>query len=80
MLFLLPLLKHFGCYGNWKFPLTYNKKSENWYLLLSHCRYFDKSFAQIFELSSTKYIHFIPNLSIWLVAMATEMLNLRKKY
>ena len=25
---LLPLLKHFGCYGNLKFPLTYNEKTE----------------------------------------------------
>ena len=41
ILFLLPLLKHFGCFGNLKFPLIYNGKSENWDLLLSQCRYFD---------------------------------------
>ena len=27
--FLLPLLKHYGCYGNLKFSSTYNRKSEN---------------------------------------------------
>ena len=27
--FFLPLLRHFGCYGKLKFPLTYNGKSEN---------------------------------------------------
>ena len=49
ILFLLPLLKHFR--------LTYNGKRENWDLLLSHCRYFDKSFAAMFvEWSSAKHI------------------------
>ena len=39
------------------FLLTYSGKSENWDLLLSHCRYFDKSFAEMFvEWSSTKQI------------------------
>ena len=31
--FLLLLLKHFGCYDNLKIPLTYNGKTENWDLL-----------------------------------------------
>ena len=57
MLFLLSLLKHFGCYGNLIFPLTYNGKSENLVLLQSHCRYFDKGFAEMFvEWSATKHI------------------------
>ena len=30
---------YFGCYGNFKFPLTFNGKNENWHLLLSHCRF-----------------------------------------
>ena len=31
-------------------------KHENWHLLLSHCRYFDKSFTEMFlEWSSTKH-------------------------
>ena len=47
----------FHCYVNLNFPLTYNGKSENWPLLLSHCRYFDKSFSEIFiEWSSTKHV------------------------
>ena len=53
----IAVVKHFGCYGNLKFPLTYNGKSENWYLLLSHCSYFDKRFAEMFVgWSSTKHI------------------------
>ena len=48
---------NFGCYGNFKFPLSYNGKSENWDLLLSHCKYFDKSFTEMFvEWLSTKHI------------------------
>ena len=46
----------FHCYGNLKFPLAYNGKSENWHLLLPHCRYFDKRFTEmIVEWSSTKH-------------------------
>ena len=41
---LLLLLMCFRCYGNLKFPLTYNEKSESRSLLLSHCRYFDRTF------------------------------------
>ena len=49
----------FRCYGNLKFPLTYNGKSENWHLLLTHCRDFDKSFSEMFvEWSSTKRLLF----------------------
>ena len=41
-------------------PLTYNGKSENWPLLLSHCRYFEKNFTEVFlELSSAKHIIFV---------------------
>ena len=29
---------NFGCYGNFKFPLTCNGKNEKWHLLLSRCR------------------------------------------
>ena len=56
-MFLLPLLKYFGCYGNLKFPLTYNGKSEIWHLLLSHCIY-DKSFTELFlVLSCNKHFN-----------------------
>ena len=55
--FLLLLLMYFSCYGNIKFSLTYNGKSENWHLLPFHCRYFDKSYSEMFiEWSSTKHI------------------------
>ena len=44
-IFLLSLLMLFCCYGNIKFPLTYiDEKSESRSLLLSHCRYFDRTF------------------------------------
>ena len=42
--FFLPLLMCFPCYGNLKFPWTSNKKSESRSLLLSRCRYFDRTF------------------------------------
>ena len=48
-----------------------------WLLLLSHCRYFDKSFSEIFiDWSSTKHILFVQ--TSWLVVMATKRLNLWK--
>ena len=51
---------YFGCYGNLKFLLTYNGKSENWSFLLSYYRYFDKNFIEMFpEWSSTKHIGFV---------------------
>ena len=71
--FLLPLRKYFGCYGNLKFTLTYNGKSENWDWLLFHCRYFEKSFTVLHQA-----YHFSPNLSVWSVATTSERLNLRK--
>ena len=50
----------FRCYGNLKFPLTFNGKSENRRLLLSHSRYFDKSFTEMFfEYSSSKPLNLI---------------------
>ena len=45
---LLQLLQHFCCYANLKFQLTYNRKCEKWHLLLSDCRYFDKTFSKCF--------------------------------
>ena len=61
MLFLSQSDKNYGCYGNFLLLLTYNgKKKENWHLLLSHCRYFDKSFTEMFlEWSSTKRTFFV---------------------
>ena len=47
-IFLLSLLMWFRCYGNSKFPYTYNGKSGNWHLFLCYCRYFDKSFTEMF--------------------------------
>ena len=35
--YCMAVVKNFGCYGNLKFPLTYNGKSEHLDLLLSHC-------------------------------------------
>ena len=35
-------------------------KNENWNLLLSHCRYFDRNFTELFlEWSSTSYMNFV---------------------
>ena len=38
----------FRCYGNIKFPFSFNGKSENLPLLISQSRYFDKSFTELF--------------------------------
>ena len=46
--FFLPLLMCSRWYGNIRFPLTYNWKSESRPLLPSHFRYFDKTFTEIF--------------------------------
>ena len=37
---LLPLRKCFDCYDNIKYPKNYNWENENWFSLLSHCKYF----------------------------------------
>ena len=59
IVFLLPLLKNLGCYGNLKFTLTYGGEIDNLDLLLSHCRYLDKGFTEMFvEWPSTTNISF----------------------
>ena len=46
--------------ATWSCHLTYNGKNENRHLLLSHCRYFGKSFTEMFlKQSSTKHIIFV---------------------
>ena len=57
---VLSLFMCFRRYGNLKFPYTYNDESESRPVYLSHCKYFDKIFTEIFlELSSTKYINVV---------------------
>ena len=73
ILFLLPLLKYFGCYGNLKIPLTYNGKNENWHLLLFHCRYFDESLS-----GPLPNIYFLSKPLNWIGVKATSGLNLFK--
>ena len=63
-----------------KFPLAYNGKSENWLLLLSHCRYFDKFYRNVSWVALYQTYCICPNFWNVLVTMATKMLNLRKKY
>ena len=46
--FLLSLPLYFRCYGNLKFPYTYNGKSANWHLFLCYCRYFEITFTEMF--------------------------------
>ena len=49
-IFFVSLLMCFRCYGNSNIPYTcsYNGKSGNWHLFLCYCRYFDKSFTEMF--------------------------------
>ena len=67
--FLLPLLICFRCY---------NGKSESMPLLLPHCRYFDFFYRNVCWVVLYQTYHFYPNLWIWVVAMPTKRLNLRK--
>ena len=53
ILFLLPLLKNFGCYGSFKFPQSI--------LLLFDCRYFDEC---LLNGPLPNIYTFCPNLSI----------------
>ena len=71
----------FYCYCSCTFvAMTYNRKSENGHLLLSHCRYFDKSFSEIFVVwSSTKLIILVQTSQIDGLVMATKRLNFWKK-
>ena len=49
--------KHTGCYCNFLLPWLIMGKNENWHLLLSQCRYFDKILTRMFlEWSSTKHV------------------------
>ena len=59
-----------------KFPYTctYNGTSGNWHLFLCYCRYFDKSFTEMF-LEYQPY-EFCPNCWIWLVAKQQTFKNL----
>ena len=51
-----------------KFTYTYNEKSGNWHLFLCYCRYFEKSFIEMFlELSFTSHMNFVKNADFdWL--------------
>ena len=44
-MFLLPLLMYFGCYGNLKFPFTYNVKSAIWVYFIADI--LTKSFSEM---------------------------------
>ena len=64
------------CYGNLvSIELTMGKV-KLWDLFLSHCIHVYRNVCWV-VLHQT--YHFSPNLSVWLVAMATERLNLREK-
>ena len=62
----------FRCYGNLKFPLTYNEKSESTSrsLLLCHCRYFYKCLLSSPPPNITKLYKFLI-----LICWKFEMLN-----
>ena len=71
---LLSLLKHFGCYhGNFKW-----QKWKLRFIAISLQIFWRKFYRNVCWMVLHNAYHFSLNLSIWLVAMATEMLNLRK--
>ena len=45
--------------GDLHLPLTYNGEKENWPLLLSYYRYFDKSFTEMFLSSPLPDVSFL---------------------
>ena len=57
---------------------AYSWKNENWHLLLSHCRYFDKFYRNVPQVGLYKTYLFCCDRLIWLVTMATKKQNLRK--
>ena len=75
--FLLPLLKHFGCYGNLKFPLTYNRKGKLRFIAIPLQIFWQKFYKHVCWVVLHQAYRFSPNLSIWLFAIATELLTLR---
>ena len=76
--FLFRSDKNSASFGNLNLPLTWNGKSGNWHLLLSHCRYcylttdILTNVLQKYTFSnSLPTIWIYPNRWIWLVVMAT---------
>ena len=68
--FILLLPMCFRCYSNLKFRYAYNGKSGNWHLFLCYCRYFDKSFTEMFfGVVLYQPYEFCPNRWFLLVAM-----------
>ena len=70
----MQLLQHLFCYANLNFPLTYNGKEKR-HLLLSDCRYFDKTFSKCFLGSTLPNIQLFPSLAVSFVVMATLRLK-----
>ena len=55
---------HFGCYGNLKFPLTYNGINENGDLFQI---FWQKFYRNVVEMSSTKHIILVQTSQfVWL--------------
>ena len=78
-MFLLPLLMYVRCYGNLKFPLTYNGKSEIgiYYYLIADILM--NVFCKMPRSGPLPNITICPYLSTWLIVMATKRPNFRKK-
>ena len=80
MIFIAVAFKYFACYGRQlKVSIDlHSGKNENWHLFLSHCRYFDKSFSEMFvEWASTKHILFVQTSQFnWLSWQPNKRLNL----
>ena len=73
--------KNSGCYGNLQLPLTYNRRKEKLlFIAISLQVFWQKFYRNIPCVVLYKTYHFCPNLWIWLVAMATKILHLWKKY
>ena len=77
--FLSKSDKNYGCYGNLQLPLIYNgEKLKMSFIAISPQVHWQKIYRNIPWVVLYQKYNFCPNLWTWLVATATESLNLRK--
>ena len=79
IVFLLPLIWCFGCYGNFKFPLTIMGKVKLAFIAISLEIFWQKVYRNGCWVVLHQTCHFSLNHSNWLVAMAVERPKFTKK-
>ena len=77
---LIAVAQDFGCYGNLVFIDLQWKKWKLRFIAISLQIFWQKFYRNIPGVVLYKPCEFCPNHWFWLVAIATEILNFRKKY